>query len=93
VHILGVTAWFPGGIYIRVVVLLGVIATATFLAFAVLEERFSTALGDALLRLPADRMLGLALPYLALREERLASEDAAFDDWDPGAISQEATSA
>ena len=93
VHVLGLTAHLPGSIYVRVVVLLGVIATATFLAFAVLEERFSTALGDALLKLPADRLLVLALPYLALREERLASEDAAFDDWDPGAINQEAASA
>ena len=72
------------GGYFRLVAMLGILATAIFLAFALLEERFSTALGDALLRLPADRLLALALPYLALREERLTTLDDELDDWDPG---------
>lgn len=85
-HVLHVVISAPGGIYLHVVGVLGVLATATFLAFALLEERFSTALGDALLRLPADRLLALALPYLALREERVRSADDALDEWDPGTI-------
>jgi hypothetical protein len=87
--VLHVVVWFPGGIYLHVVGVLGVLATATFLAFALLEERFSTALADALLRLPADRLLALALPYLALREERLASDDDDLDGWDPGTVTPE----
>jgi hypothetical protein len=89
INLIGAEVSFPGGIYVRVVVMLGTLATATFLAFALLEERFSNALGDALLRLPADRLLALALPYLRLREERIDSQDDVLDEWDPGAIMKE----
>ncbi|MGZ4326237.1 MAG: hypothetical protein ACXVHB_32710 [Solirubrobacteraceae bacterium] len=93
-HAAGITLWLPGGIYFRLVGLLGVLATATFLAFSLLEGRFSTALGDVLLRLPADRLLALALPYLALREERLAAGGSdALDDWGPGSLMAEEPSA
>jgi hypothetical protein len=85
-RVLGTDIYFPGGVFLRVVGLLGTLATATFLAFALLEDRFSTALGDALLRLPVDRLLVLAVPYLALREERVASDDADYDEWDPGTL-------
>jgi hypothetical protein len=85
-RLFGSDVFVPGGVYLQVVALLGALATATFLAFALLEDRFSTALADALLRLPADRLLALAVPYLALREERVESDSDDLDDWDPGSV-------
>jgi hypothetical protein len=63
-------------------VLLGVFATAIFLAFALTEERIAAALTEALLREPVDHFLLLALPFVTLLEwglenqERLQSADA-----------------
>jgi hypothetical protein len=85
IDVIGITLDFPGGIFVTMTLLLGCLATAIFLAFAVLEESFSTAIGDALLRLPVDRVLVLAMPYLNLVEERIEHGDPLPDDFDVGA--------
>ncbi len=58
----------PTGVFLVVAALLGVIATAVFLAFVVTEERYSTALADALVHEPVGECLVLAVPYLWLEE-------------------------
>jgi hypothetical protein len=73
VHAFGLDIVLHGGPYLKLAALFGLVATATFLAFAVVEERFATALTDALLREPIDRFLVLALPYLNLREQVLGA--------------------
>jgi hypothetical protein len=68
--------WFvalPGDVYVRVAVLLGLVATAAFLSFAIIDDRLSTALREAWLEGPVDRFLVLAIPYVALDEKRLES--------------------
>jgi hypothetical protein len=69
-EVFGVT--LHGGPYLQVASLLGIAATATFLSFALIEDRFAAALTNALLQDPADQFLVLALPYLALRESRIS---------------------
>jgi hypothetical protein len=64
----GVQLTFHSGPYVALAVLLGLAATATFLSFALVEDRFATAMTDALLRDPTDRFLVLALPYVSLWE-------------------------
>ncbi len=81
----------PAGPYFAVTALLASLAVATFLAFALIEERFSIALGDALLRLPADQLLALALPYLHLQEERIVDGDPLPEEFDIGAASNDDT--
>lgn len=63
-----------GGPYITIAVVLGVFATAIFLAFALTEERFSSALTSALLREPIDRFLVLAVPFVGLVEWAVACD-------------------
>jgi hypothetical protein len=69
----GVSITLKGGPFIKLAALLGIAATATYLSFALVEERFATALTDSLLRDPTDRFLVLALPYINLRERILQS--------------------
>lgn len=83
--LLGIAMSLPTGPYLAITSLLACLAVATFLAFTLIEERFSIALGDALLRLPADRLLALALPYLHLQEERVVDGDPLPEDFDIGA--------
>ena len=64
----------PLGPYLTLAALLAIVGTVGFLAFAVTEDRYSTALSDALLSRPAERCLLLALPYVALNEPRRRSE-------------------
>jgi hypothetical protein len=68
VSVAGLSVIFHGGPFLQLSAMLGIAATATFLSFALVEDRFATALTDALLRDPADRFLTLALPYVQLRE-------------------------
>lgn len=84
VDLLGLAVELPGGAYLAMTGLLACLAVATFLAFVLIEERFAVALGDALLRLPADRLLALALPFLHLTEERIVDGDPLSDDFDVG---------
>lgn len=84
VDVLGLAVDLPGSSYLAMTGLLGCLAVATFLAFVLIEERFSVAFGDALLRLPADRLLALALPFLHLTEERIVGGDPLPDDFDVG---------
>lgn len=86
VQFAGVEAVLPGGIYLQVVALLGTLATAISLAFVLLEDRFSSALRDSLVRLPADDLLVLCIPYLSLREQRIACDDDRGDQFDPGSL-------
>ncbi len=72
VSFVGLSITFHGGPFLQLSALLGVAATAAFLSFALFEERFATALTDALLRDPTDRFLALALPYVYLRESALS---------------------
>lgn len=74
VQALGETVTVPGGAYLKLALLLGLAATATFLSFALVEERFAAALTDALLREPSDKLLVLAIPYLGLREQAIELE-------------------
>jgi hypothetical protein len=76
IDVFGLSVHLHGGPYLKVAALLGMAATATFLSFAVVEERFAAALTDALLRDPADRFLVVALPYLFLRDAELAAADS-----------------
>jgi len=71
INVLGVT--IHGGPYLQVASLLGIAATATFLSFALIEDRFAAALTNALLRDPVDQLLVLALPYLALRDQAIST--------------------
>lgn len=71
VHVL-FTLWLPFGPYLRVASMLGTVATATFLGFVMIDDRFAAALTDALLGAPVDRFLVLALPYVALAERNVA---------------------
>lgn len=80
----GLVVTLPGGPYLAISALLTCLAVATFLAFVLTEERFSVALGDALLRLPVDRLLALALPFLHLSEERIIEGDPLPDAFDVG---------
>lgn len=68
------TLTLPAGPYLRLAALLGTVATATFLGFVIIEERFAAALTDALLRAPVDRFLGLALPYVYLEERQIEAK-------------------
>lgn len=70
-YLLGVTVTLHGGAFLNLAALLGLAATATFLSFALVEERFAKALTDALLREPTDRFLVLALPYVSLWEDAI----------------------
>jgi hypothetical protein len=56
ISLAGLSVRFHGGPFLQLSALLGIAATATFLSFALLEERFATALTDALLRDPIDRL-------------------------------------
>lgn len=81
VSLAGIDLGLPGDVYVAMAVLLGVFATAIFLAFALTEERIAAALTEALLREPIDHFLLLALPFVSLLEwglenqERLQSAD------------------
>lgn len=68
--LLGVDVSLPLGPYLTVAALLAIVATAGFLAFALTEDRHSAALSEALLSRPAERVLLLALPYIALNEPK-----------------------
>jgi hypothetical protein len=70
-HLLGATVTLHGGAFLNLAALLGLAATATFLSFALVEERFAKALTDALLREPTDRFLVLALPYVRSWEDAI----------------------
>lgn len=70
-NVLGVN--IHGGPYLQVASLLGIAATATFLSFALIEDRFAAALTNALLRDPVDQLLLLALPYLALQDQAIST--------------------
>jgi hypothetical protein len=49
--------------YISVAILLSIVAAAAFIAFALTEDRYSSALSDVLVRKPASRCGLLGLPY------------------------------
>ena len=79
---LGLEVRLQGRPYIPMAILLGVFATAIFLAFALTEERIAAAITEALLREPIDRFLVLALPFVALTEAQLqvSSDDGESSD-------------
>lgn len=79
----GASIHFHGGPYLSLAALLGLAATATFLSFALVEERFAKALTDALLRDPTDRFLILALPYMSLWEAAIEKGRAARQPAEP----------
>lgn len=62
---LGLDVTLPGGPYIAVALMLGIAATAIFLALVLTDDRYADALSDALLHEPAHESLMLGLPYLA----------------------------
>jgi hypothetical protein len=62
----GLHAAVPTFPYISVALLLAIVAAAAFIAFALTEDRYSTALSDVLVGKPARRCLTLAVPYRAL---------------------------
>ena len=77
IEVPGVSITLYGGAFLKLAVLLGLAATATFLSFALIEERFAKALAGALLQDPTDRLLVLALPYVALWEKAIEEGRAA----------------
>jgi hypothetical protein len=95
VNLLGVGVSLPCGPYLEMATLLGILATAIFLAFALTEERIAAAVTEALLREPIDRFLLLALPYVALLEWGLTHVDfssqhsqGSGDEEEPGGASE-----
>lgn len=88
VALLGVEAAIPGDPYFPMALLLGIVATAIFLAFALTEEHVAAALTETLLREPIDRFLVLALPFVALLEwaidQRILDQDMSDDDASDG---------
>jgi hypothetical protein len=66
-----------GGPFLSLAALMGLAATATFLSFALIEDRFAKALAGALLQDPTDRFLVLALPYVSLWEKLIVEGRAA----------------
>jgi MFS family permease len=62
----GLEAAVPTFPYISVALVLAIVAAAAFIAFALTEDRYSTALSEVLVGRPAERCLTLALPYRAL---------------------------
>ena len=82
-HLLGATVTLHGGAFLNLAALLGLAATATFLSFALVEERFAKAMTDALLREPTDRFLVLALPYVSLWEDAIEQGLAARQPPEP----------
>ncbi len=68
VSLLGLGVRLPGGTYVALAALLGIFATAIFLAFVVTEDRVAAAVTQSLLREPIDRFLVLALPFASLVE-------------------------
>jgi hypothetical protein len=77
VQLLGATVTLHGGAFLNLAALMGLAATATFLSFALIEERFAKALAGALLQVPTDRFLVLALPYVSLWEKAIEQGRAA----------------
>lgn len=75
VALLGLSVDLPGGPYVAIAVLLGIFATAIFLAFAVTEEAVATALTGTLLREPLDRFLLLAIPFARCTEWWIENKD------------------
>ena len=69
VSILGLGAHLPCGPYPKVALLLGIVATAIFLAFVLTEDRYSTALAEALVEDPVEHCLVLAVPFSHVREQ------------------------
>lgn len=65
----------PVDVYFRVAFLMGIVGTAGFLAFVVIEDRFAAAMTTALLRRPLDRFLSLAIPLIHLRDRSLGAAD------------------
>lgn len=65
----------PGGPYFWMATLLGIFATAIFLAFALTEERVASALTEALLRDPIERFLLVAVPFVTLIDRGLTNID------------------
>lgn len=77
----------PGNVYVAMAILLGIFATAIFLAFTLTEERIAAAITEALLREPIDRFLVLALPFISLLEWGLENQErlqAAGDEGSDG---------
>ncbi|MGB2710889.1 MAG: hypothetical protein WBC33_05175 [Conexibacter sp.] len=54
----------PFGPYVKVALLFALVATAIFLAFVLTDEEYSSALSDALIAAPAERLLLVVVPYL-----------------------------
>jgi hypothetical protein len=69
VRLVGFDAALPVGAYIGIALLLAIVATAGFLAFALTEDRYSEALSDAVTHRPAEEGLLLALPYHAITDQ------------------------
>lgn len=76
-QLFGATVTLHGGAFLNLAALMGLAATATFLSFALIEERFAKALAGALLQVPTDRFLVLALPYISLWERAIEQGRAA----------------
>ena len=55
---------FPLGSYVQVSALLSILATAGFLAFAVTEDRYESAIHSSLMSGPIERLVLLGIPYL-----------------------------
>jgi hypothetical protein len=66
---------FPAGAYVAMAILLGIFATAIFLAFVLTEERIAAAMTEALLRDPIDRFVLLAIPFTALTEWAITNQE------------------
>lgn len=71
IQVIGASITLHSGAFLNLAALMGLAATATFLSFALIEERFAKALAGALLQDPIDRFLLLALPYMALWEQAI----------------------
>jgi hypothetical protein len=82
--VLGLSLQPPGGPYIAITVLLGIVAVGAFLALLIVEESYSQAIAGALINEPVMEYLLLALPYVRLRERQILGEAPAAQE-DPDA--------
>ena len=80
VPVLGLDA--PLGPYLLVAAFLGVVATAVFLAFALIEDRMSDAIADTIVHQPVQRCLLLAIPYIHLRTAGEHADREANDNFE-----------
>jgi hypothetical protein len=72
----GLPGWdfaLPTFPYLSVSLLLAIVATAAVVAFALTEDRYSSAISEVLVRGPADRCVSIGAPYWMLKKRSVGA--------------------